>query len=373
MLAWNVLARGRYSFVYDQMPVTMQRMSWAKRVNLFRSGGNLVYRRTRGWSMPLHIQLELTNFCNLRCPVCPTGIRAVERKPQAIDPAFFEDLIDEIGPYLLTTSLWAWGEPLLHPNLERILRAIRKHDIAILLSTNGQKLNDPKVIEALVNEPPTYLIVAIDGLTDETNTEFRKGAKLAPALEGVRKIAEIKRRKNLTHPVLHMRYIVMKHNQHEVPNLVGFARDHGFDLLTERTLAIIDASSSHDTHCSLVPDIGELRAYDYDDGARIHRSDYICQEPFWFPTVFADGTLVPCEQDFNATQTIGVLSAENTFADLWYSDRAREVRRTIRDTPEKLSFCVNCPYRDREQTDVSAKVHFLNREIDYESLIGHTG
>ena len=41
--------------------------------------------------------------------------------------------------------------------------------------------------------PPTYLIVAIDGLTDETNSVYQ-GARLAPALEGVRALADWKER-----------------------------------------------------------------------------------------------------------------------------------------------------------------------------------
>jgi radical SAM protein with 4Fe4S-binding SPASM domain len=368
-LTWGVLARGRYSFVYDLMPVTMSEMPAAKRINLFKAGANLLYRRAMPWSFPLHMQFELANFCNLRCPVCPTGIGAVRRAPRIMDPDLFERLIDEVGPYLLTASLWAWGEPLLHPDLQHILRAIRQHDIAILLSTNGQRLNDEKALEALTEEPPTYLIVAIDGLTDETNAQFRIGARLEPILEGVRRIAEFKRLHGRQLPVLHMRYIVMKHNQHEIPDLIEFARNHHFDVLTVRTLLITDTGPSHETHRGLVPDSAELQPYEYRNGHRIRRKDFICQEPFWFPTVFADGTLVPCEQDFNSQQSLGIISEKQSFSDLWFSKRAAEIRKVIRDRPNFQSFCVNCPYRDRDETDSSISAHFLNNAIDYPNLV----
>ena len=106
-----------------------------------------------------------------------------------MDVDLFERLINQVGPYLLTASPWAWGEPLLHPQLGDILRAIRKHKIATFLSTNGQLLNNDKILSALISEPPTYLIVAIDGLTDEINSKFRSGAKFEPALSGIRKLA----------------------------------------------------------------------------------------------------------------------------------------------------------------------------------------
>ncbi len=368
-LLWDVLVRGRYRFVYDMMDLTARDMSLAKRLNLVRAGGNLVRRRLRPWSMPLHMQFELTNVCNLRCPVCPTGARVVRRPPRFMDPELFERVIDEVGPTLLTASLWAWGEPLLHPEIERILRAIRRHDVVSLLSTNGQTLDREDVVRALVTEPPTHLIVALDGLTDETNTRFRKGARLAPALAGVRRIADIKRRTGAARPILHMRFIVMRHNQHELPDLDDFAREAGFDLLTVRTLSIID-TESHDLHTSMVPDLEGVRPYDYEDGARVVRDDYVCQEPFWFPSVFADGTVVACEQDFNATLALGSLADGVGFRELWTSDRAAEVRRVIRDRPETLSFCTNCPYRDREGTDCSIEARVLSPAIGRERAEG---
>lgn len=344
-LIWNILFRARYDFTYDLMPVSMRRMSMARRLNLLKAGTNFIYRRLTPWNWPLHMQIELTNYCNLRCPVCPTGIREMSRRPVAMDVGLFEHLMNEVGPYLLTASLWAWGEPLLHPQLTEILRLAREQQVVSLLSTNGQNLNDDRVIHALISYPPTYLIVAIDGLTDETNSKLRVGARLDPILSGVRRLAEIKQEKSLNLPVLHMRYIVTKHNQHEVSHLRDFAKENEFDLLTIRTLSIID--SPEQAHRELVPDAEEFRAYEYENGERVLRDDFICLRPFWFPTILADGTVVACEQDYNAQQPFGVLSDDVPFADLWFGKRAARNRKIIRDAPEGLSFCRNCPYADR--------------------------
>jgi radical SAM protein with 4Fe4S-binding SPASM domain len=359
---WGILVQGRYDFTYDLMSLSAQRMSLTKRLNLFLSGANLIYRRPMPWSWPLHMQIELTNYCNLRCPVCPTGIRSVRRPAAAMDPELFKRMMTEVGPYLLTASLWAWGEPLLHPELREILRTARGYPVATLLSTNGQNLDDDCVIDALISYPPTYLIVAIDGLTDETNSEFRRGAKLAPILSGVRRMAERREEEGLSLPLLHMRYIVMKHNQHEVPYLEDFAREKGFDLLTVRTLSIIDASEQ--THRELVPDLDRWAPYEYDKGKRVRRQDFFCLEPYWFPTVFADGTVVACEQDYNAQYAFGAVSEDTSFADLWFSRRSARIRKDIRDNPDGFSFCRNCPYADRRTTDVSIEAIHLNSETE---------
>jgi radical SAM protein with 4Fe4S-binding SPASM domain len=353
-LTRDILFRGRYDFTYDLMPSHQSHMPVKKRINLIRAGANLLYRRTHPWSWPLHIHIELTNYCNLKCIVCPTGIGKLERKPASIDPTMFRQLMDEIGPYLLTISLWGWGEPLLHPQLPDILHIAQDRGATIFLSTNGQSLDNESVLQALVEYPPTYLIVCLDGITDETNSVFRVGAKLAPALGGVQRLAQMKEQRKSRLPVLHLRYIVMKHNEHELPYIRDFAEANEFDELTIRTLSIIDAPE--DMHRQLIPDTEEFRAYSYADGNRIKRTDWICEKAFTFPAVFADGTVVSCDQDCNAQQPYGSLADGSSFASLWWSKRAAEIRSMIRNHPEYLSFCNNCPFKDRPVKDCS--IHY---------------
>jgi radical SAM protein with 4Fe4S-binding SPASM domain len=366
-LTWDIMFRGRYSFTYDRMPMHTSRMSMAKRLNLLKAGANLVYRRVNPWSMPLHVQIELTNYCTLRCPVCPTGTKAANRPRRAMDVALFERVMNELGPFLLTASLWAWGEPLLHPQLEKILHAAREHDVVTLLSTNGQSLNNDRVVEALIQAPPTYLIVAIDGLTDKTNSKYRVGSTLAPILDGVKKLAGMKRQRGLQLPVLTMRYIVMKHNQHEVPQLNEFARRNGFDLLTIRNVFFVESSSDGELRERLTPDANVWRECGYGHGGNLQQGSFVCQEPFWFPTVFADGTLVLCEQDYNAQLALGQISEDVSFADLWYCQRATRLRKIIRDDMESVSFCRKCPYMDRPITDFNVEAHYVMPDPDARS------
>lgn len=364
ILMYDVLLRGNYDFIYDRMPIRFRRMTARKRWNLFSSGINLLHRRLSPWNMPLHLQLELTNFCNLKCPVCPTGLGLLKRRPQAMDVELFRRVIDEVGPYLLTASLWAWGEPLLHPHLSDILKAIARHPVVTFLSTNGQTLDDDSVIQAIIDSPPSYLIIAIDGLTDETNTQFRVGAKLDIVLGAMRRIAKIKQQKAMHLPILHMRYIVMRHNQHELSQLNDFAEENGFDLLTLRSLSAIDIESRDEKLASYATDIPKYRGTNYRDGLRIQHSGYICQQPFWFPTVFADGTLVACAEDYNARHAFGLLSPGTSFRELWRGMKARQERKLIRDDPQSLSFCRNCPFIDRERTDASIEAIMINHVVN---------
>ena len=354
LVAWRIAAHGRYDFTYDGMPFRVRRMSAARRANLALAGLNLLHRRAVPWSMPLHMQFELTNVCSLRCPVCPTGLGELARAPAVMDPALFERVIDEAGPYLLTASLWCWGEPLLHPSLRRILAAAERHPMVTLLSTNGQQLNEPRVIDAVLAHPPTHLIVALDGLTDETNQRFRKGARLAPMLEGVARLAAAKRAAGRTLPLLHLRYMVMQHNEADVARVEAFARSAGFDGVTIRTLLIVTSDTGIARHAELEPRRSEYRAYERTEARTVSKPGFRCLQPYWFPSVFADGTVVACEQDFNAERPLGTVAGTTGFRDVWYSTGAARQRRAIRaDHRRSLSFCARCPFAARCATDTS--------------------
>lgn len=369
VLLWDALARGRYEFIYDRMPITAAGMSWKKRWNLVLGGANLLHRRLKPWNMPLHMQFEWTSFCNLKCPVCPTGTKELEREATYMEPELFAKVWDEVAPYLLTASLWAWGEPLLHPKLREMLEVAQRHSVATLLSTNGMPLKQQAVREALVDHPPTTLIVAIDGLEDETNSKYRVGAKLEPILEGVKELAALKRKRKGQYPVLQMRYIVMSHNEHEVARLEDFAREYEFELLTLRTISIFDTENADAVQSGFVPVNELLRPYEYKEGKRQKRNGFICQMPFWFPTIFTKGEVVSCEQDHSARHAFGTMDGRTTFRDIWFSDHAAEVRRLVRDEHEKLSFCLNCPYADRETADASAESRQLAPDSSYPGLI----
>ena len=320
-LFFSILAQGRYDFAYDLMPVHSLHMPMAKRINLLKSGANLIYRKSLPWSWPIHIHVELTSYCNIKCKVCPTGRGILNRKPTSLDPGLFERLMNEAAPYLLTMSLWGWGESLLHPRLADILRLTQNRGITTFLSTNGQNLDDPTVLKALIDYPPTYLIVAIDGLTDETNSKYRVGAKIAPALAGVKALAQMKRDKGQQFPILHHRFIVMKHNEHEVPLLRQFAVDNRFDMTTIRTLSIMDTQDESD-HLALLPSDGNFKAYQYQNDHRVSRRDFTCEKAFIFPAVFADGTVVDCDQNHDAQHSYGNLTSGQSFADIWWNQCA---------------------------------------------------
>jgi len=90
--------------------------------------------------------IEITNVCNLACKYCYANSSPSEMASMTVNQVLY--ILDEIKkaniPHLWITG----GEPLLHPEIERILREAAKRDFYIVLATNGIPLynNNKKLI-----------------------------------------------------------------------------------------------------------------------------------------------------------------------------------------------------------------------------------
>ena len=53
------------------------------------------------WGYPISISFEPTTSCNLRCPECPSGLRAFTRPTGVLKKDFFTETIDQVSKELV--------------------------------------------------------------------------------------------------------------------------------------------------------------------------------------------------------------------------------------------------------------------------------
>lgn len=82
--------------------------------------------------------LEITNLCNLRCAFCP----GTKRKPGFLSPEDFRILATKLRPHTEYLYLHLMGEPLLHPELEKILDHAKWLNFRVIITTNGTLLRE---------------------------------------------------------------------------------------------------------------------------------------------------------------------------------------------------------------------------------------
>ena len=82
------------------------------------------------------IYIEITNICNLNCSFCPKNARL----KRYMTVAEFDKITTDILPLTDTVCLHLMGEPLLHPNIEKIFEICKQKKLKIFLTTNGTLL-----------------------------------------------------------------------------------------------------------------------------------------------------------------------------------------------------------------------------------------
>lgn len=96
--------------------------------------------------------LEITNVCNLNCAFCP-GTRREKRFMSATD---FAVLSAKLRPYTDYLYLHLMGEPLLHPELERILSIAAVQGFRVIITTNGTLL--PSRADVILSSPAVHKV-----------------------------------------------------------------------------------------------------------------------------------------------------------------------------------------------------------------------
>jgi len=83
------------------------------------------------------VSLELTNYCNFKCVICPHGKpNLFTRKLGHISEKLFDYAIAQCNKYADTVEFGFFGEQLLHPQYNYFLRKLQRRNFKISVNTN---------------------------------------------------------------------------------------------------------------------------------------------------------------------------------------------------------------------------------------------
>ena len=110
-------------------------------------------------SHPLLVQIIPTRRCNIDCTYC----NEYEKVSEPVPTAAMKRRIDKLAELGTSVVAFSGGEPMLHPDLDELLRHIRGRGMMAGLITNGYFLV-PKRIEALNRAGLDFLQISIDNV-----------------------------------------------------------------------------------------------------------------------------------------------------------------------------------------------------------------
>lgn len=335
----DLFLKSRFSFTFDEIPVTAGGLSFRQKTNLIRCGVDGLLKGDKVRSMPPIIQIEPANVCNLRCPLCPTGTDCMKRDKGLMPIETFRRIMDQLGDWLVAAILYGWGEPFLNKNLLEMVKICSSRNIATITSTNGhclQSLDEAlKVVESGLNS----LVIALDGSTQEIYHAYRQSGDVERVKRCAALIEEAKALRGSPLPYTNLRIVVTSYNADDVPNVERIARDIGVNMFSMKTVGCMPDSEAYDHYEA---EAMERRRFGENRDRGSHQR---CSFPFRQPTIFWDGTVVGCEFDYDLEMPLGNVNT-GRFWDFWNSGSAAALRtRVLKGGKE--GFCGRCPYRGR--------------------------
>ena len=186
--------------------------------------------------LPTELQVEVTGACNLACAMCLVSYRPKLGKAEgAMCFHTFKRLVDDL-PTLEKVTLQGLGEPLLAPDLFRMLEYAAERGIRMGFNTNGTLLTRPRA-RRLVELGVDWLHVSVDGATAETYQSIRHGSDFARVRENVIGLVEEMRAQKAERPHVMLVFVAMRRNIRELPALIRLASEWGVGRLWVQNLS----------------------------------------------------------------------------------------------------------------------------------------
>lgn len=295
------------------------------------------------WGRPFMMMVEPTNFCNLKCPLCPSGNGEMTRARGRMDLDDYKALIDEAGPYLVLLMLWNQGEPFLNPCFNDMVRYARKRRIPTLTSTNAHYIRNEEEARRIVDSGLSEIIVSLDGIEQETYAQYRVGGKIERVFEGVRLLVQERAKAGAKTPLINLQFIVMKHNEAELDEAERIARR----LLTPRDKFLVKTAQVYTAEqaATFLPQDETFRRYEEGEQGQLRVKGQPARgcKVLWYSTMVNwNGAVAPCCFDKNVDFNMGQAFDKGAWGRIWKDRAYMDFRKKILKERDSVDMCRNC-------------------------------
>ena len=292
----------------------------------------------------IKITVDPTSYCNLRCPLCPTGNNDTLRSKGFMSFELFKKIIDEVGRYVFVVDFWNWGEPLLNKDIFRMIRYANEKRIKTRVSTNMTVMNE-EIAQRLIESGLDVLFASIDGVNRETYSKYRVGADFEKVMANLRTVVEVKKKLSAKNPQIIWQFIIMRHNEHEVETVLKIARELGVKVKLAPTRPLMGYEISM-SEIDVVKNFANwFPSHKYSrfvNGKNLLKPKNC---PFlWTQGVINwNGSVSPCCSVYPENSDFGNILSEGSFMAVWNGKNFRYARAIVKNkTPDPRIICSEC-------------------------------
>ena len=217
------------------------------------------------------VYIDVTERCNLACPVCYADSGASAGKDMPI-----ETMIDRLTAWegKKPTVYLSGGEPTLRKDLPEIISRIMGLGLNTIMLTNGIKLADDGYVRTLKEAGLRFLVLQFDGLTDDVYEKIRGRRLLDLKMKALDNLA----RHEIMASICAM--VVPGVNDHQVGDLVRFGVGRKFIyevefMPAEKVGRADEEMVAHEMDADEVMDLMHAQT-----GGRIGQTDFLASMKF---------------------------------------------------------------------------------------------
>lgn len=293
--------------------------------------------------MPAFASFEPSNFCNLRCPECPVGMRTKQNpKGETMDFDLFKNIFNELKTNLLYAIFYFQGEPLTNRDLVKMIAFAHENRVFTMTSTNAQML-DNQTARELVEAGLDKIIISIDGATQEIYEQYRVGGLLERAINGIKFIEKWKKELYRKTPLVEIQCLLLRTTETQIAQMQQFAKTLNANNITFKTAQFYDFENGN----PLMPKNKKFSRYRQDAEGKYLVKNKLhnhCLRLWEGAVITVDGKILPCCYDKNADFALGKFekTEKNHFKEIYNGKTARSFRKKILTNRKQFEICRNC-------------------------------
>ena len=141
-------------------------------------------------------------------------------------------------------------------------------------------------------------------------------------------------------PHVVFQFLVVKPNEHQIPEVYKLAEELGVDQVVLKTAQIYDYENGSD----LIPEQEKYSRYRKNSSGVYAIKNKLLNEcwKMWHSCVITwDGKVVPCCFDKDAHHVLGDLN-QQTFKEIWTSEKYNNFRASLLRSRSEIEICKNC-------------------------------
>ena len=315
----------------EKFYLNRQEMDWIVKSADSNVVDYLIYRyKFRVWprkrilsEFPIHLLIEPTSICNIRCVMCFQVDKSFAQKEYMgrMPLELFSKVIDEASSNSCKAiTLASRGEPTLNKELPLMLELIRKKNfLDVKLNTNATVLSE-EICRAILSTGVNELVYSVDAGTKETYESIRVGGKFDRVVQNIDLFNEIRRL--------------------EFPDSRTTTRISGVKVNDSQDIKqMAEFWAERVDEVTIKPASPRWDSYNNELTYRLEPCELLWERLY----VWYDGKINPCDFDYKSFLSVGNIK-ETSIKEAWLGKGFEKLREAHSlGKREKLTPCDRCP------------------------------